>query len=430
MFINRDSIQEITATLRTNKLRTLLTGFSVGWGVLLLVILLSAGTGVRNAAQNNIDKSGQNDASAELNAGYTSKVYKGFDKWRMVKLTVEDCEFLQKNNPEIKEMSPFKEKWNCKIAYKDKSIMTPIMGVNEQYSKIRKLTFISDNSRYINIGDINGNSKVVILNSSIAKELFSDEKEVSGKIITIDSIGFKVIGVFEGKNQWDKNIIPLSTMVQLKFDRKNPNIMDGMHFICYNLDDNNKNKALSEKIRKQLYHKLYFDPNDEYVMNIDSQAESLKSMNKIMEGLNTFLWIIGLSTLAIGIIGIINIMQISVTERQREIGIRKALGAKPRDIISMILQESIFVTFISGLIGLIIGVGIMYIVSNIMMQTGAGAASGAESEEMKFSLLLDPVITLQTALATLAVMIGSGVIAGYLPVKKALKIPTVEAMRN
>lgn len=170
-----------------------------------------------------------------------------------------------------------------------------------------------------------------------------------------------------------------------------------------------------------------FDPTDTNAIDVNSVASMLSSIDQLTSGLDIFLAIIGGSTLLIGIIGVVSIMQIAVSERKKEIGIRKALGAKPRDIISMILWESSLVTLISGLVGLVLGVGLMAWVSYLMQELGLGTTT---IDEQTSYLFVNPLITFKTALGTLMVMVISGVIAGYLPARRAIRVPVVEAMRK
>ena len=196
--------------------------------------------------------------------------------------------------------------------------------------------------------------------------------------------------------------------------------------LCPKLQTQEDCDVLLGKLRKQLASMLGTDPQDEQVFFLTSTQVKNKTISYVILGLDAFLWLIGLSTLLIGLIGVVTIMQVTITERKREIGIRKALGAKPQDIIVMILSESVVITVVSGLIGLMSGVGLMSLVVYYMEHI---------QEEKTYSqffnpgtLFLDPMISLEMALGTIAVMVLGGLVAGYIPARKAIRIPVVEAM--
>lgn len=430
MNFGREQIHEIFTTLSANKLRTLLTGFAVGWGVLILVILLSSGMGVRNGISVNFNRSGLNNASVEVSFGYTSEAYGGKPIWSEVSLTREQLpELTQAFEPEISNVVPFQETFGD-ISAGDRSERTRLKGVGGGYQQIISPKIKGGSrSRFINDRDELEQRKVIVLADHMARALFDTEEEAIGKTVFYNKIPFVVVGVYVGSSgQWSDNLIPLSTMLSLKLiGGTKPFYLSGFHALAPGVQNSDQADDLEARLRRQLARLQDANPEDTGILWVESQASMLSMMGKVLDGINTFLWILGLSTLVIGVVGVINIMQIAVTERRREIGIRKALGAKPRDIITMILVEAVIITLLSGLAGLVVSVGLMSGVDSLLTSMGIGSTQTGSQTTYIF---LHPIIDLPTAIATIVTMVLGGVLAGYLPARKAVRIPTVEAMRR
>lgn len=430
MKFGREQIHEIFTTLGANKLRTVLTGFAVGWGVLILVILLSSGMGVRNGIAENFNRSGLDNTAIEVSFGYTNKAYQGRAKWAQVSLTREQLPELTKPfEAELSCIAPYQETFGA-ISSGDRSDEIRLKGVGIGYQQIISPKLKGGGrSRFINDRDDIEQRKVIVLSDHIARGLFDSEDKAIGQTVFFNKIPFVVVGVYEGtRGEWSENVIPLSTMMALKLaGGGKPFLLGGFHALAPSVQSSDEAEALEERLRGQLARLQGADPTDEGILWLESQASMLSMMSSVTSGINTFLWILGLSTLIIGVVGVINIMQIAVTERRREIGIRKALGAKPWDIITMILVESIIITLISGLVGLVVGVGLMVGVDSLLTSMGIGVT---KSEEMTAYIFLRPIIDLPTAVGTIVTMVLGGVVAGYLPARKAVRVPTVEAMRR
>lgn len=428
--LGREQIREIVATLSMNKLRTILTGLAVGWGVLILVILLSSGTGISRGIMRNISAQGLNNSAVDISFGYLSEPYNGLPRWYEPAYHIDDCYEIQRQMPQIQLVAPYNNRWGIRVSYADRAGETYLFGVTEAYSQVRHLKYKVSSSRFINTRDEREIRKVIVLNDYLARSLFNTEEAALGKQVMISGSGYTVIGVHEdsyGEN--GKSYIPLSTMqiMRLSGSDHRTNQVWGMQALCPSIDSDEAEEAFDQALTQICAGMKGFSPSDERAIRVDSQAAMLGTMKQVFFGIDLFLWLIGLSTLIIGVVGVINIMQIAVTERKREIGIRKALGAKTKDIIGMVLTESVFITLISGLMGLVVGVGIMALVDYIMVVNGWGVK---EIGSFKSYLFINPNITVSTAIGAILVMMLGGLLAGYLPARKALRIPTVEAMRQ
>lgn len=429
--LGREQIQEILTTLSTNKLRTILTGFAVGWGVLILVILLSSGTGIRNGISQNVASVGMDDVSVDITFQAISIPHNGLPKWHTPTYTRADVENIVRAQDYITAAVPYRQTWGVRIGAGLRSVpQTTMTGVGEAYGSVRRIRLVGDNSRMLNDRDEQECRKVVVLNENVATKLFDEPSRAIGQPVVVGKFTLTVVGVYKGsQGQWDPSYIPLSTMQTLRLyeGEKPPHHISGMIALCPAIKSEGQVSELHTAITRQMASVKGFSPEDTNALSLSSQATTQATMSQVFAGIDTFLWLIGLSTLAIGVVGVINIMQIAVTERRKEIGIRKALGARPRDIISMILAEAVVITLIAGLIGLMVGVCIMAGVDYLMVEMGLGVSQIGDSTAYLF---LHPIINIPTAVGTILTMMVGGMLAGYLPARKALRIPTVEAMRH
>ncbi|KGN68412.1 ABC transporter permease [Porphyromonas sp. COT-239 OH1446] len=431
--IHNEQLKEIFATLSANKIRTILTGFAVGWGIFILIILLSSGAGIRNGIYHNMGISGMDNAAVSIRFGWMSKPYNGLPRYYQPNFILEDAALIQQMmGNRIQGIAPYSSSW-AEGKYQERVAELQLTGCTEALKQVKHVQLQTKSSRFINASDHNDKRKVIVLCDFIANNLFGSAEEAIGKEVHLWKIAFRVVGVYKGdRRRWSDNYIPLGTMHALNLDyssRKQTNAIRGVEVLAPSIDTEQATKGLREELLALFAPLKGFAPDDMSVISVRSRAEDLKIFQKVSSGITGFLWVIGLSTLTIGLVGVINIMQTTVTERRREIGIRKALGAKPRSILSMILTESVLITLISGLVGLCIGVGLMALIDSIMQRTGIGQQSIANGE-FTLQLFMHPVITVETAISAIFVMTLGGLLAGYLPARKALKIPTVEAMRS
>lgn len=420
-----DNLHELGATLRKNMLRTTLTGFAVAWGVLLLILLLSAGRGFQHGIRYNVEQFGMGTSAISFSTWRTGKEYGGYPKDRYIELTPADCDYLVKLNPDLIEGAAYyTNQWSYDVQYEDRTHSTPTKAVSGEYGNMVKTHLIK--GRFLSTSDDAMKRKVIVLCEQTADVLFGESISPIGKYVNLSQIPFLVVGVCKGEQgQFSPNYIPFATYSGVF--AKGFSLDCTLFMNCPSVRTEEDVERLKVLLNRQLAFRKGYDPTDMEVPYVDAPVTDMKMMDKIFNGMDVFLWIIGLSTLVIGIIGVANIMQVTVNERQREIGIRKALGAKPRAIINMILTEAVVVTLFSGLIGLVAGVGLMEFVSHWVQTTGVGSR---QVEGITLTLFRDPSIDLSTALLALIVMVVSGAIAGYQPARKAVRIPAVEAMRN
>lgn len=427
--IGREQIREIYHVLSTNKLRTFLTGFSVGWGVLLLVILLSSGVGISNGIKRNIASQGVDNTSVEIRFRSISIPYQGLQKWYYPRYTLDDCKLLASEFASPATLyAPFRRVWDNVMEVDGRKVDAPVVGVTAAYGRICHLSYEVSGSRFIAPRDEEELSKVIVLNHVVAQELFGSVSQSLGRTIMVKQSAFTVIGVYKGSNgRWSDNYIPLSTQNILTQDGGQGEYLSGMVMLNPSVRTSDDEEDLLKRVTIAAARLKGFDPTDTNAIDVNSVASMLSSVDQLTSGLDLFLSLIGGSTLLIGIIGVVSIMQIAVSERRQEIGIRKALGAKPRNIISMILCEATLITLVAGLVGLMLGVGVMAGVSYLLQVFGIGNTT---IDGQTAYLFVDPLITLEAAIGTLMVMLISGLVAGYLPARRAMQIPVVEAMRK
>ena len=407
---SRDRWFEIFDSIKKNKLRTFLSGFTVALGILIFVVLFGFGNGL----DNTFEKFFKDDAlnTMLIVPTRTSKPFMGYEANRRIEFVNEDLEDISKRfEIYIDGISPrISESGN--IGYKLKSNNYSIRGVAPSYSK-NEMTIMMK-GRYINGMDVQNKERNVVLGRLVAQDLFGDEEPI-GKFVSGSGRSWKVIGVFQddgGDNEERIVYVPYTTLQSIK---KNTDDL-GRIIISYKPEIGYGGAvAFEDQIKKYLKQKKFIDPKDPRGIFIRSAAKDLKENDQFKSALSSIILFVGIGTLLAGIIGISNIMVFVVKERTKELGIRKAIGATPRSIIGMILQEAIFITTISGYIGLFVGVGILKLVGNTL-------------EEDYY--ITDPYVDLNTAITATILLIGFGAFAGYLPAKRAAEIKPIEAMRD
>jgi len=418
-----DNFREIWGTIRKNKLRTFLTGFSVAWGIFMLIVLLGAGNGLRNGVFYNFRNISRNEV--EMWPDYVSKAWKGLQVDRHIQLTEKDVE-LVKDLPEVNLYSAVVFNFDT-LTFNKEMISCQILAAHPDYSQIHYVTFEPGNGRFINDVDQEQRRKVIVINPHVAEVLFR-HKEPLGQYVRVGKkCMMKVVGVYkdEEKSNDATAYIPFSTG-QIIFN-KGVNI-DQIAFTVQGLVSSKDNDAFEKRLREKMARFHQFDPTDTRAIRINNTAEDFRMMNKVMDALSLFIWIVGIATLMAGIVGVSNIMLITVRERTREFGIRKALGAKPASILNLVITESLCVTAIFGYIGMLIGIGITEII-NYFLQNAKPSPS-TEDLMGNISIFRDPTVSLGIALGATLLIVIAGVVAGYFPARKAIKITAIEAMRT
>jgi putative ABC transport system permease protein len=404
---DRDRWEEIFNSIRRHKLRTALTALGVIWGILMLVLLLGAGYGL----QNGIDYQFSDDAtnSIWIRSGTTSKEYKGLPKGRYIEFTNDDFDYLDENFPEIEHLSGrFWLSGDRTVSYKQKTVSYQIRSVHPGYRFVEKIHL--EEGRFLNQTDIDGFRKVAVIGQKVKTDLFGEEDAI-GKEIAIGGIVFSVGGWFSDPNERETRVLylPISTAQKVYIGTEE------IHQLMFTAGDLSvpKMNDLADQIHFAMAQLHRFDPTDRRAVNIFNLAEQYEEFQNLMFAIRAFVWFVGIGTLLAGVIGVSNIMLIIVKDRTREIGIRKALGATPRSIVTMILQEAIFLTGLAGYIGLVLGVGILYL------------ASPFESEYFR-----NPEVNIGVVIAAVIVLTVAGALAGLMPALQAARINPITAMKS
>jgi len=418
MIFDPDNWAEIFSVIKKNKMRTFLTGFSVSWGIFMFCILLASGNGLKNGVASNF--SGQIMNSIEFWGRRTSMPYEGYPDQRRINLDQNDLDLVRNQIPEVENVSGMIYS-NVTVSYNTFSSNCRFTGVSPDFLKIAGIKVSANNGRFISEADMRETRKVAVINPRLQKILFKDENPV-GKQFIADGLGYTVIGVFDemfnGGGNNEVVYIPFST-AQLLYNR-GWGIGD-IIFTVNGLNTLEKNEEFQKRFREKLSVLHVYDPKDELAIGIWAAVETFLQTMGIFNGISIFIWIIGLGTLIAGVISISNIMLITVRERTREFGIRKALGAKPSSILGSILMESALITSVFGYFGMFMGVGLGELINAVM--------ENLEGSEM-VNVFKNPTVEVEVAVGAMCILIVAGIIAGYYPAMKAVKISAVEAMRE
>lgn len=412
-----DSLREILSTISKNKLRTALTGFAVAWGIFMLIILLSAGNGLKNGVTSNFSNRAQN--SVTLWPGWTSMPYKGLPSDRNIRFDHRDYDFVKTRIPEVEYVSA-RVSQSVTMSYGNEYGAWRLDGVSQDYSYINNIKVNAGDGRFLNQMDVDNKRKVIVISPEMRRLLFKEESPF-GKYVIANGIAYQVIGVYDDSDMFMSTppaYIPFTTAQMLYNKGWGFRQID---FTVKGLKNLDENKAFIERIRKQMAQLHMFDPADRSALYIRNTAEDVAETNQIFNGIQFFIWIIGIASLMAGIVGVGNIMLITVKERTKEIGIRKAIGATPGSILRLIIFESIMITTAAGYIGMLFGVMLTEGISNLM--TG-GTASGNEPTVFK-----DPTVDLGTVLIATLVLVIAGTVSGLIPALKATRVRPIEAMR-
>ncbi len=417
-------LQEIFSALKQNKLRTTLTGLSVSWGIFILIVLLGAGNGLKNGVTSNFSRRAIN--TVQMWPGTTSKPYKGLKTNRSLSFSERELDHIDESIHEKEDQTGIINK-TAIITYKQEYGSYTIKGVHPAYEQVFNLEFQPGKGRFINNLDIKNNDKVIVLDRKIVETLFKKQNPL-GEYVKVGSIMFKVIGVNTQKEGWSgsQGYIPFTTAQTIYNPDKK---FESIAFTTKGLDTKEKNEQLNEKLKQNMSQTMQFDPKDEQALWINNSQENYLQTMRIFNGLNLFVTIVGIFTLIAGIVGVSNIMLVSVKERTREIGIRKAIGAQPASILRSIVLESIIITAIFGYIGMLFGIGLTELV-NFIMEQGAAQSADSSSPMDDMSVFKNPTVQLSYVVFSTVVLIISGVIAGYVPARRATRIKPIEAMRE
>lgn len=420
----RDILQEIFSTLSQNKLRTTLTGLSVSWGIFILIILLGAGNGLKNGVMHNFQSRAVN--SVRLWSGRTSIPYKGLQSGRNLQFANKELDVVRNEVVESRHVTAQASR-NMTITYGGEYGSYSIRGVMPDYLHIEKLEIAPNDGRFINNLDIKNENKIIVIDEKVEEVLFKEQSAI-GKYVKVGELMYKVVGVNSKKLDWGgaRAYIPFSTYQMIY----NPNQkFNQIAFTVEGLETKEQNETFNERLRGEMGSSMNFDAEDMQALYLNNSQESYIETQKIFGAITLFVAIIGIFTLIAGIVGVSNIMLVSVKERTREIGIRKALGAPPMSILKLIVLESIIITAIFGYIGMLAGIGVTEL-ANFVMEQSAAAAAQVPSDTPQMSIFRDPTVNLAYVLISTLILIAAGVVAGYLPAYKAVRVRPIEAMRK
>lgn len=404
-----DNWQEIFQTIKKNKLRTFLSGFTVSLGLLIFITLLGLGNGLKNSFNQFFMDDATN--SFYIFPGQTSIPYNGYSVNRTIEFKNDDISDIQRNFPEYLEYITPKMHRNGTVSYKNESNSYTYIGVAPSHQIAEKTILMK--GRFINELDVKNKTKYAVIGRLVEDDLFGNENSLE-KYIIINNTAFRVIGVFQdegGDNQERSIFIPYST---IQLQEKNTDKVN--HIVLAFKPEIGYEGAMifEEKLTTFLKEKHSISPDDENAIYIRNVADDMNENQQLSGVLTLIVSFVGIGTLIAGVIGISNIMVFVVKERTKEIGIRKALGATPFSIITMILQESIFITVIAGYFGLFMGIFILQAIGN----------------KLEYYFILDPYIDMGTAITATIILITFGAFAGYLPAKRAAQIRPIVALND
>jgi putative ABC transport system permease protein len=410
--------------MKKNKLRTFLTGFSVAWGIFMLIVLLAAGNGLRNGIVYNFRNMADN--TVESWTRYTSLPYKGFLPNRRIRFTEEDVYAVKRHFPEVNFISPINYR-NDTLSFNKEFLTGSIEAVHPDYSSIFYKPVLAGMGRFLNEIDLTQRRKVVVLSPRMVEVLFRDSIEPLGRHVKIGNLMFQVIGVYKDDDKSNNSAayIPFSTG-QLLYDGGYR--VGTIDFTLQGINTEEAEEDFRVRYRHFMARRHQFDPEDMNAVGLWTTGSEFRMWQGMNNGIALFIWIVGIGTLMAGIVGVSNIMLITVRERTREFGIRKALGAKPSSILGLIIVESVLVTAVFGYIGLVLGIGLTEVINYGMEMAGAGGSGGGNPGEGT-TVFRNPTVNMGIAMAATGVLIVAGVLAGYFPARKATKITAIEAIR-
>ena len=407
-------LNEIWQTARRNKLRTTLTGFAVAWGIFMLIVLLGAGNGLINA---NLKQSGRFlSSSMVVYGGYTSKPYQGLKEGRNIRLHERDMEITETEFTQNVDEVGAQYNTSATISLGQQYISTSISGVYPNHTKINKVEMLQ--GRFINENDVKENRKVLVLGNKQVKEL----KCQIGDFVNVGDFAFKVVGVYKENENGRAEVFSSYSAIKRIFGA-NTDDAGCIEFTFHGLSTEKANEDFEKDYRRRLNAEHQAHPDDEDAVWLWNRFTQNLQMEKGIGIIRTALWIVGLFTLLSGIVGVSNIMLITVKERTHEFGIRKAIGAKPWSILKLIITESVIITTFFGYIGMVLGVA-----ANEYMDATIGHET-IDTGLFKATMFLNPTVGLDVCIEATLVMIIAGTIAGLIPAFKASRIRPIEALR-
>lgn len=414
-----DIMSEIWATARRNKLRTSLTGFAVAWGIFMLIVLLGAGNGLINA---QLQMTGRYlSSSMSIYGGETSKPYQGLKEGRRIRLQTRDIATTASEFGGIIDEVGAEYRTQATISLGQQYVNTSIVGEYPNFLKIEKTEILE--GRFINDIDLKEKRKVLVLSNKQANELMpNDYRALVGRYVNVGKLAFKVVGIYKEQENGRANAFSAYTTIKGIYGA-NTDDAGTIGFTFHGLNTMEANEAFEKDYRRRINANHMAHPEDESSIWIWNRYTQSMQMDTAIGIIRTALWVVGLLTLLSGIVGVSNIMLITVKERTHEFGIRKAIGAKPWSILRLIIIESVIITTVFGYIGMLLG-----IFANEYMDATLGHDT-IDTGVFKATVFVDPTVGLDVCVEATLVMIIAGTIAGLIPAFKASRIRPIEALR-
>jgi putative ABC transport system permease protein len=413
-----DHWYEVWVTITRNKVRSLLTGFGVFWGIFMLVVMLGSGQGLRNGIMKNVEGFAVN--TAFFYPERTSKPYKGFRKGRRWDMHNGDIEAIRTGSKNAEYISPmlFGGQSEGNVVYGDRSGSYNVRGVYPDYAMVEKQRFTA--GRFINGVDILHRRKVCVIGTRVSEEMFKKGENPIGQLLRVRGIYFQVVGVCEGVSgvniggrSSESVLVPFTTFQQAY------NQGDVVHFLAITTKKGAKMDDLEAEVKATLRKQNKIDPTDAQAVGSFNLEKEFSMFEMLFLGINSLVWLVGMGTLLAGIVGVSNIMLVTVRERTREIGVRRALGAKPSTILLQILTEGTVLTAMAGLLGLVCGVALLDGVSSLL-----------SANPSKDTFFQEPGIKFGAAIQATVVLLLCGLLSGVIPAWRALKIKAIDAIRE
>ena len=401
-----DLLREIWESLRQNKFRTAMTGFAVVWGIFILVVLLGVSNGLENGMHANYGSRLSN--SVDVWSSWTSIPYKGLPKERYMFFNDNHAQIIR-SMPEVELFSRVVSKYNVETVYSKESITLEVVGVESDYQHIFNKRLLS--GRFVNARDIAEREKVGVLDERAIEMLGVTADQILGAYIKVSNVRFRIVGVCEKGDRWQgaSIYIPFSTHQSIFSTYREFGKM------CMTMTSGTRD--IEKKVKNLLAGPMQFDKDDPHAIGVWTQEESVEEQGRVMSAIRLFILLLGLCTLISGAVGVSNIMLVSVRERTKELGIRKALGAPPATIMWSVVGESLIITTFFGFVGVLIGNGVVAIIRMVVANS-----QGAEQ------VLQNPSIDLGAILIATLILVIIGVIAGAIPAYRAMRIKPIEAM--
>ena len=411
--IDLDSFHELLETLLRNKTRSFLTGFGVFWGVFMLVGLVGGGAGLKEMLSNNFEGFATN--AAIIWEQPTTIAYHGFRKGRVWQLNTGDVERLRAQVPQLDVISPLASKWGVQVVNGDNKYNASVKGLLPEYALVEapKMYY----GRYLNEMDIAQQRKVCVLGKRVYKSLFPHGGDPCGQLVRLDSVYYSVVGVnYAGGNMNINGSADEAVVIPLSLMQRAFNMGDNIDLISITARRGTAISDITPHIREVIARAHDVDPTDEKAVMVFNTEVLFGLMDSLFEGVNLLIWLVGLGTLLAGAIGVSNIMMVTVRERTTEIGIRRAIGATPRVILTQIISESILLTSVAGMSGIVFAVLVLQ-----MMELGFTEDGIVQSHFQ---------VSFWTAIGAAALLALLGVLAGLAPAGRAMSIKPVDAMRE